>query len=200
MAWDMLGKLVDAHGIEVLRAAADRYFGQEIPPLEFPVTRFGFSRNVQRWVAAIDNADPAWRAVGKPRRIAVAAFNLHHLQFMFAMSCILALQGHQIDFLYLPSMRFTRDCHPEPSYDSWDEKFLAAEITRAGNITRNLDLRVFDLRTEEAAAELGVGIQRSVGAQAQRRPVSGVLGVVHELAHRLKPSWRGISHKRLDFF
>ena len=147
-----LGELIKAHDINTLRTAADRYFGCEIPPMEFPVTRFGFVRNVERWIEALDNADIVWRSLKVPRHIAVAAFNLHHLQFMFAMCCILAFRGHHVDFIYLPSMRFTRDCSPEPSYASWDEEFLDGEIRRAGELTAALNLNVFDMRAESLSA------------------------------------------------
>ena len=151
-AWKKLGRLVEKYGVDKLRFDADRYFGREISPMEFPVTRFGFVRNVERWIVAIGKADPVWRDGGTPRHIVVAAFNFHHIQFMFAMACVLSARGHQVDFLYLPSMRFTRSFSPEPVYESWDEDVLAAEIRRAGELIGDLSLSVFDLRDEVLSA------------------------------------------------
>ena len=58
-----------------------------------------------------------------------------------------------IDFLYLPSMRFTRRCDPEPVYDSWDERFLASEIERVGAFLDGLRINLIDLRRWEPAPE-----------------------------------------------
>ncbi len=152
-AWERLGDLIEHQGIDYLRAAADEYFGQEIPPMEFPVTRFGFVRNAERWSAATKVADTIWLGDKNNRRIAVAAFNLHHLQFLLALSCVLSAKGCDIDFLYLPSMRFTRRCDPEPVYDSWDERFLASEIERVGAFLDGLRINLIDLRRWEPAPE-----------------------------------------------
>ncbi len=152
-AWERLGDLVEHHGIDRLRSAADEYFGQEIPPMEFPVTRFGFVRNAERWSAATKVADTIWFNGEYKRRITVAAFNQHHLQFLLAMSCVLSVKGCDVDFLYLPSMRFTRRCDTEPVYDSWDERFLASEIERAGGLFEGLQINPIDLRTWEPAPE-----------------------------------------------
>ncbi len=153
-AWERLGDLVEHHGIEYLRSAADEYYGQEIPPMEFPVTRFGFVRNAERWSAATKAADTIWLGCNdNKRRIAVAAFNLHHLQFLLALSCVLSAKGYDVDFLYLPSMRFMRRCDPEPVYDSWDERFLASEIERACGFLEGLRINLIDLRTWEPDLE-----------------------------------------------
>lgn len=153
-AWQRLGDVVDRHcrnGVEDLRQAADAYFGSAIPPMEFPVTRFGLVRNARKWLAAVAAA-----AVPPPhepsRRILVAAFNLHHMQFLLALSCVLVWRGNAVDFVYLPSMRYVRVTDPEPRYDNWDERFLADEMGRVAELNPLSRLAFFDLRKEAPAA------------------------------------------------
>ena len=121
-AWERLGNLVEHHGIDCLRSPPIQYFGQEIPPMEFPVTRFGFVRNADRWSSATKAADTIWLGDKNNRRIAVAAFNLHHLQFLLAMSCVLSAKDATSISCICPQCG-SRRCDPEPVYDSGMNSF-----------------------------------------------------------------------------
>lgn len=152
-AWQRLGEVVDrycADGVEAVRRAAESYFASDIPPMEFPVTRFGLLRNTRKWFEAVATAPPS-DSPAESRRILVTAFNLHHLQFLLALSCVLVWRGHAVDFVYLPSMRYMRQTVPEPRYDDWDERFLAAEMTRVTEANPLARLAFFDLRYERQA-------------------------------------------------
>lgn len=150
-ARERLGEIVRSYEIEELRRKASEYYGHEIPPMEFPITRYSFARNARKWFASLDNAGICNSKGDKGRRIVVAAYNLHHLQFVLALSCMLIHRGHEVDFLYLPSIRFTRNTAPEPDYDNWEEIFLNAQIRRAATEGAPDGLNFYDLRDETLA-------------------------------------------------
>jgi len=161
IGWDFLGDIVADLGgdIDAIREAADRFAGVPIEPMEFPVTRWGLVRNAMNWLNAVEACRDGSSAE-EGRRIAIAAFNMHHVQFCFALSCVLLAMGHRVDFVWLPSMRHERPHNPEPYYGYWDEQVMAGELDRLQRVHSLETLELFDLcgfplveETEEMRAE-----------------------------------------------
>jgi tetratricopeptide (TPR) repeat protein len=134
-----------APDIAGIRDAVAAYHGKMPPPAAIPITRWDFARHARDWLAdataARERAQPARR-----NRIAIAAFNAHHIQLFFAMACALYARGHSIDFLWLPCLEFDRTCDPEPVYDGWDEVLLAREMRGLAGDGLPEGFRMLDLR------------------------------------------------------
>jgi Tetratricopeptide repeat len=135
-----------APDIAAIRDAVAAYHGEMPPPATIPITRWDFVRHARAWLAEAirirASAQPAAR-----RHIAIAAFNAHHIQLFFAMACVLHARGHSIDFIWLPSLEFERDCEPEPVYDGWAEVLLAREMAGLAAAGLPAEFRLIDLRS-----------------------------------------------------
>lgn len=134
-----------APDIAGIRDAVAAYHGEMPPPATIPITRWDFVRHARGWLAAAAAARES--ASDKRRsRIAIAAFNPHHIQLFFAIACVLFARSHTIDFVWLPCLVFDRDCDPEPRYDRWDETLLAREMTGLSGSALPDGFRLVDLR------------------------------------------------------
>ncbi len=135
-----------APDIAGIRDAVAAYHGEMPPPATIPITRWDFVRHAREWlgVAAGVRADAR---LASPRHIAIAAFNPHHIQLIFALACALYARCHRVDFLWMPCLEFDRPCEPEPLYAGWDELLLAREMKRLGESGLPEGFRLIDLRT-----------------------------------------------------
>jgi tetratricopeptide (TPR) repeat protein len=142
-----LGELAPrcAPDIAGIRDQVAAFHGRMPPPATIPITRWDFARHAREWVTVAAQARTRARPPVR-RRIAIAAFNPHHMQLFFAIACVLFARGHAVDVLWMPCLEFDRNCEPEPRYDQWDEALLAREI--AGFAAAGLPggLRLLDLR------------------------------------------------------
>lgn len=147
-----LGELVEQCGQDIagIRDLVAGYHGKMPPPATIPITRWDFARHARDWLTVAAQARSRARPAVR-RRIAIAAFNPHHMQLFFAIACVLFARGHTVDVLWLPCLEFDRPCDPEPRYDFWDERLLEREI--AGFAASGLPggLRLLDLREVEPA-------------------------------------------------
>jgi tetratricopeptide (TPR) repeat protein len=134
-----------APNIAGIRDQVAAFHGRMPPPATIPITRWDFARHAREWVTLAAQARTRARPAAR-RRIAIAAFNPHHMQLFFAIACVLFARGHTVDVLWMPCLEFDRNCEPEPRYDRWDETLLAREI--AGFAAAGLPggLRLLDLR------------------------------------------------------
>jgi tetratricopeptide (TPR) repeat protein len=140
-----------APDIAGIRDAVAAYHGKMPPPAAIPITRWDFVRHARDWLAVAAGVR-AKATPSAPRRIAIAAFNPHHIQLIFALACALYARGHRIDFLWLPCLEFDRVCEPEPVYARWDEVLLAQEMERLGLSDLPDGFRLIDLRRVALAA------------------------------------------------
>lgn len=153
--WQRLGELVGRHGgsIADIRDAVEAYAGKPVPPAAAPITRLDLVRHARRWFERV-TATRRQLADGARRQILLTAFNVHHIQTILPLACVLLARGHDVDFVWLPATRHERACTPEPNYDYWDEVLLTNELKHLAESSLPDGLRLLDLRDFPLAAEL----------------------------------------------
>jgi tetratricopeptide (TPR) repeat protein len=143
-AW--LGAIAARGGesISAIRDVVRDYAGRSLLPAHYPVTRWDFGRHAANWVAW---AQEHWRGAVRRRHIALFGAGPQEIQVCFAIACVLFAQGHRVDVVWSPSIRFHAPDEADIDALRWDEEMLARELTVFSETRLPEGLDLIDLRT-----------------------------------------------------